>query len=263
MGFSPITGQTDTVIQTTTEGLTQGRVSIPTFDGDIDAYYAVPDNRQNLPVVLVVQEIFGLHEHIQDICRRLAHAGYFAIAVELYQRQGDATTFPDVPALLSGLVAKVSDDQVLADLDASVAWAGQQGGDTQRLAITGYCWGGRITWMYSAHNPNCKVGAAWYGKLVSGHGPLQRQQPIDVPNAMHAPVLGLYGGKDASIPLEDVHRMQAALKSGSAAAQASEIVVYPQADHAFYADYRPNYRADDAQDGWERMLAWFERHLSA
>lgn len=261
MGFSPITGQAASTIHTGADGLTHGRVSIPTFDGEVDAYHAVQQGKQGAPVVLVVQEIFGLHEHIQDICRRLAHAGYFAIAVEHYQRQGDPNGYPDVPTLITELVSKVPDEQVLADLDAAAKWAAGQGGDAQRLGITGYCWGGRTTWLYAAHNPACKAGAAWYGKLVTGHGAIQKYQPIDIAGKLHAPVLGLYGGQDASIPLADVERMQAALAAGNEAARASEIVVYGQANHAFYADYRPNYRADDAQDAWGRMLEWFKRYL--
>ncbi len=261
MSFSPITGQAETTIHTSAEGLTHGRVRIPTFDGEIDAYHAVQQGKQGAPVVLVVQEIFGLHEHIQDVCRRLAHAGCFAIAVEHYQRQGDANAYPDVPTLLGELVSKVPDDQVLADLDAAAKWAGQQGGDAARLGVTGYCWGGRITWLYAAHNPACKAGVAWYGKLITGHGPIQTYQPIDIAGKLHAPVLGLYGGQDASIPLDGVEKMQAALAQGSEASKASKIIVYPQANHAFYADYRPNYRAEDAQDAWAQMLAWFKQYL--
>jgi len=261
MSFSPITGQTQTVIHTSADGLTHGLVNIPTFDGQITAYHAVQRGRGHAPIVLVVQEIFGLHEHIQDICRRLAHAGYFAVALEHYQRQGNPNDYADIPSLLSQLVAKVADEQVLADLDAAARWATEQGADGERLAITGFCWGGRTVWLYAAHNPACKAGAAWYGKLVTGHSPQQHHQPIDIADKLHAPVLGLYGGQDASIPLEDVSRMQAKLAEGSAASQASRIIVYPQADHAFYADYRPNYRAEDAQAGWEQMLAWFEQQL--
>ncbi|MCB5363950.1 dienelactone hydrolase family protein [Pusillimonas sp. CC-YST705] len=261
MGFSSITGQAGTTIHTSAEGLIQGRVQIPTFDGEVDAYHAVQKDRQGAPVILVVQEIFGLHEHIQDVCRRLAHAGYFAIAVEHYQRQGDPNAYPDVPTLISQLVSKVPDEQVLADLDAAAEWAGRNGGDASRLGVTGYCWGGRITWLYAAHNPACKAGVAWYGKLVSGHGAIQKYQPIDIAGKLHAPVLGLYGGQDNSIPMADVERMQGELAQGNAASQASQIIVYPQAGHAFYADYRPSYREYDAQEGWSRMHDWFARYL--
>jgi len=261
MSFSPITGKTDTAIHTPADGLTCGMVQMPTFDGQIAAYHAVKQGNARAPVVLVVQEIFGLHEHIQDICRRLAHAGYFAVAVDHYQRQGNANDYPDIPTLLSELVAKVPDEQVLADLDAAARWAGQQGADAGQLAVTGFCWGGRTVWLYAAHNPACRAGAAWYGKLVKGHSPLQTHQPIDIARQLHAPVLGLYGGQDASIPLEDVSRMQAMLAEGGQASRASRITVYPEADHAFYADYRPNYREGDAQAAWAQMLAWFGQHL--
>lgn len=261
MGFSPITGQADTTIHTSAEGLSQGRVRIPTFDGEIDVYHAAPQGKQGMPVILVVQEIFGLHEHIQDICRRLAHEGYFAVAVEHYQRQGDPNAYADIPTLVGQLVSKVPDEQVLADLDAAVKWAGQHGGDAARLGITGYCWGGRVTWLYAANNPACKAGVAWYGKLVTGHGALQTYQPIDIAGKLNAPVLGLYGGQDASIPLDDVSRMQAALAAGNDASRASRIIVYPEANHAFYADYRPNYRADDAQAAWQQMLDWFKQYV--
>lgn len=262
MSFSPITGSTGTTLHTSVEGLRHGLVDMPTFDGTIPAYFAAPADIEHPPVILVIQEIFGLHEHIQDVCRRFARQGYMAVAVELYQRQGDASSYTEMPRLISDIVSKVSDEQVQADLDASVEWANGQGADTTRLGVTGFCWGGRQVWMYAAHNPRCKAGVAWYGKLAAGHGPLQVTNPIDVATALHAPVLGLYGGQDASIPLEDIRRMESALKQGSAPAQASQITVYPESGHAFYADYRPSYHAADAQDAWDKALAWFERYLS-
>lgn len=261
MSFSPITGSADTTLHTSPEGLRHGLVDMPTFDGTIPAYYAAPADQENPPVVLVIQEIFGLHEHIKDVCRRLARQGYMAVAVELYQRQGDAGQYGDMAALVKDIVSKVPDEQVLADLDASVEWAGAQGGDTSRVGVTGFCWGGRLTWMYAAHSPRCKAGVAWYGKLTVGHGPLQTRNPVDVAGALHAPVLGLYGGQDASIPLADVRRMETALKHGSPAAARSSIVVYPDAGHAFYADYRPSYRMQDAHDAWDKAMRWFEQYL--
>ena len=197
----------------------------------------------------------------QDLCRRLAHAGYLAVAANLYERQGDASAYTDIPKLVAELVSKVSDEQVYADLDASLAWAARNGGDPARVAVTGFCWGGRLTWMYAAHNPAVKAGVAWYGKLSVGHGPLIKRYALDVAQDLRAPVLGLYGGRDASIPLADVDRMKASLAAGSVAARRSEIVVYPEADHGFLADYRPNYNAQAAQDGWRRMLDWFQNHL--
>jgi carboxymethylenebutenolidase len=262
MSFSPITGAAATTVHTSPDGLRHGQVDMPTFDGTIPAYFAVPAAKENPPIILVIQEIFGLHEHIRDVCRRFAHQGYMAVGVELYQRQGDASQYTDMAALIRDIVSRVPDEQVLADLDAAVRWAGTQGADTTRVGVTGFCWGGRLTWMYAAHNPQCKAGVAWYGKLTVGHGPLQLRNPIDVAAQLHAPVLGLYGGLDNSIPLKDVKRMEAALANGNAAAQASEMVVYSESGHAFYADYRPSYNAADARDGWDRALAWFERHLN-
>ncbi len=261
MSFSPITGQADTTIHTSSDNLREGSFSLPTFDGVIDAYYAAPAGQDNLPVLLVIQEIFGLHEHIRDVCRRFANEGYFAVSVELYQRQGDASGYTDIPSLIKDIVSKVPDEQVLADLDAAAKWAGEQGADASRVGVTGFCWGGRLAWMYAAHNPACKAGVAWYGKLAVGHGPLQTQNPVDVAGKIHGPMLGLYGGQDASIPLEDVRRIEEVLAAGNAAAKASQMVVYPDAGHAFYSDYRPSYRADDAKDGWSRAVAWLGKYL--
>jgi len=261
MSFSRITGLAASAVHTDTSGLREGQVQMPTFDGTIPAYYAAPADVPAPPVVLVIQEIFGLHEHIRDVCRRYARAGYLAVAVELYQRQGDASQYTDTAALIRDIVAKVPDEQVLADLDASADWAASQGGDIARLGVTGFCWGGRLTWMYAAHSDRCKAGVAWYGKLATGHGPLQSRHPLDVATQLRAPVLGLYGGKDSSIPLEDVHRMEAALAQGGPIAQQSRLVVYPDSGHAFYADYRPSYVAQDAQDAWAKCLAWFDQYL--
>lgn len=262
MSFSPITGKAGTAIHTDVEGLRHGLVDIPVSDETIQAYYAAPADSERPAVVLVVQEIFGLHDHIKDVCRRLAQEGYMAVAVDLYQRQGDAAAYSDMQALIKDIVAKVPDEQVLSDLDASVEWAATQGGDVTRLGVTGFCWGGRITWLYAAHSAQCKAGVAWYGKLAAGHGPLQVRNPIDVARSLKAPVLGLYGGQDASIPLEDVQRMEAVLAQGSTASQQSKILVYPESGHAFYADYRPSYNANDAQDAWQKAIAWFDQHLA-
>lgn len=261
MSFSPITGEAETTIHTPSTGLEEGAFKLPTFDGTINAYYAKPQDQSHAPVILVIQEIFGLHEHIRDVCRRFAHEGYLAVSVELYQRQGDPNAYDSVPDLVSNIVSKVSDEQVLADLDAAVKWADKQGGDVSRLGVTGFCWGGRLTWMYMEHNPAAKAGVAWYGKLAVGHGPLQKRNPVDIAATLKGPVLGLYGGQDTSIPLEDVRRMESELAKGSAAAQASRMVVYPESGHAFYADYRPSYRAQDAEDAWTKALDWFKTHL--
>lgn len=261
MSYSKITGSSDAAIRTNADGLRHGMVEIPVKDGRMAAYFASPAVAEHPPLILVIQEIFGVHEHIKDICRRLAHEGYMAVSLELYQRQGDASQYTDMAALIRDIVAKVPDEQVMADLDSAVLWAAEQGAEVSRVGVTGFCWGGRLTWMYAAHNPNCKAAVAWYGKLTVGHGPLQVENPINVVRRLHAPVLGLYGGQDSSIPLEDVRRMEEALQQGSDPARASQIVVYPESGHGFYADYRPSYNAPDARDAWLKAVAWFDRLL--
>jgi carboxymethylenebutenolidase len=246
-----------TLITTSAEGLTAGEVKIPVSDGEIPAYRAMPAAGGPFPVVLVVQEIFGVHEHIKDLCRRFAREGYCAIAPELYARQGDVSKFTDYKEIFAQVVSKVPDAQVMSDLDAAVAWAKTSGGDTARVAVTGFCWGGRITWLYAAHNPKLKAGVAWYGRLAGQATELQPKYPLELVADLKAPVLGLYGGKDQGIPLEDVEKMRAAL---AAAKQPSEIVVFPEAPHGFNADYRPSYREAEAKDGWARCLAWFRSH---
>jgi carboxymethylenebutenolidase len=209
-------------------------------------------------VVLVVQEIFGVHEHIKDVCRRFAKEGYCAIAPELYARQGDVSKLTDYREIFAQVVSKVPDAQVMSDLDAAVAWAARSGiGDAARVGVTGFCWGGRITWLYAAHSPKLKAGVAWYGRLAGEPTQLQPKYPLDLAAELQAPVLGLYGGQDQGIPLADVEKMRAAL---AAAKEPSEIVVFPDAPHGFHADYRPSYRAAEAKDGWERCLAWFRRN---
>ncbi len=254
----PITAQT--VVKTDATGLVAGEVSIPVGSFQLPAYRAAPEGRKGLPVVLVVSEIFGVHEHIADVARRFAKLGYCAIAPELFVRQGDPGSYGEVAKLVSELIAKVPDAQVMGDLDATVAWAQAQGMDTTRLGITGFCWGGRITWLYAAHSSAVKAGVAWYGKLAGTTSELTPRQPLDVVGELKAPVLGLYGGQDAGIPLDTVDKMKLALSTGSAAARRSEFVVYPDAPHAFHADYRPSYRQDAATDGWKRCLAWFQTH---
>ena len=251
----PIAAQT--VIHTDGKGLIAGEVKIPVTDGEIPAYRAMPEKGKDHPVVLVVQEIFGVHEHIRDICRRLAKLGYLAVAPELYARQGDVSKMTDIQKILSDVVAKVPDAQVLGDLDATAAWATKNNGNGAKLGITGFCWGGRIVWLYAAHNPNLKAAVAWYGRLSGDSDELHPQQPLDIVKSLKAPVLGLYGGEDQGIPVEIVEMMRDELK---AAKNPSEIVVYPGAPHAFNADYRPSYRAGPAQDGWKRMQAWFKKY---
>ncbi|MHB8784914.1 MAG: dienelactone hydrolase family protein [Thauera sp.] len=248
-----------TVISTETAGLTTGDTTVAVEGGALPIYYARPATGTKFPVVLVVQEIFGVHEHIRDVCRRLAHQGYLAIAPELFFRQGDPRTIENVGEILQAIVSKVPDAQVMADLDACAAWASSQSGDPEWLAVTGFCWGGRITWLYAAHNPKVRSGVAWYGRLDGTPSELTPKHPIDVAAALHAPVLGLYGGQDQGIPLTDVEMMLDALKS---AGSASTIHVYPDAPHAFHADYRPSYRKTEAEDGWKRMLDWFAQQRS-
>jgi carboxymethylenebutenolidase len=247
-------------ITTDTQGLVAGEVKIDTRDGPVPAYRALPSKDGKHPIVLVVQEIFGVHEHIKDVCRRLAKLGYFAIAPELYFRQGDVSKMTDNQEIFAKVVNHVPDSQVLSDLDAAVVWAQATGkADASRLGVTGFCWGGRLTWTYCVHNPKVRAGVAWYGKLVApSKAPLQPAYPIELAPHLKVPVRGLYGGQDASIPVEHVEQMRAALKA--AGNTTSEIIVYPDAPHAFYADYRPNYRKEAAEDGWKQMQAWFKKY---
>ncbi len=251
----PIMAQT--AVRTPADGLTAGMVSYEVGGFQVPAYRAQPAGKTGLPVVLVVQEIFGVHEHIQDVARRFAKAGYLAIAPELYARQGDASKYTDIPKLQAELVSKVPDAQVMADLDGAMKWAAANGGDAAKAGITGFCWGGRITWLYAAQGP-VKAGVAWYGRLVGNAGELTPRHPVDVAAQLKAPVLGLYGGADTGIPLDTVDKMKSALAAGSPAARASQFVVYPDAPHAFHADYRPSFRQGPAEDGWKRALEWFK-----
>ena len=254
LAVQPISAE---VITTDAKGLVAGAVKIPVKDGEIPAYRAAPATGDNFPIVLVIQEIFGVHEHIQDITRRFAQLGYLAIAPELFIRQGDVTKLSNIDEIRP-IVAKVPDAQVLSDLDATVNWAVKSAkGNAGKLAITGFCWGGRITWLYAAHNPKVKAGVAWYGRLVGDATELQPKYPIDIASKFTVPILGLYGGKDTSIPLDTVEQMRDRLKESSSK---SEIIVYPDAPHAFFADYRPSYREKDAKDGWKRLLAWFKQN---
>ncbi len=252
----PIMAQS--AIKTPSDGLDVGEVTIDVNGFKMAAYRAAPAGKTNLPVVLVIQEILGVHEYIADTARRFARAGYLAIAPELFQRQGDPMSYNEMAKLMAEVVAKVPDEQVMGDLDAAVQWAGANGGNTARVGITGFCWGGRITWLYAAHSPRVKAGVAWYGRLVGNNTPLTPRHPVDVAAAMNGPVLGLYGEKDAGIPLDTVDKMKSALAGGNAASRASQIVVYPDAPHAFHADYRPSFRQGPAEDGWKRALEWFK-----
>jgi carboxymethylenebutenolidase len=252
--------QAQTMITTPTDGLTAGVVKVKTKDGkEMEAYRAMPASGTGFGTILVVQEIWGVHAHIADMCRRFAKAGYYAIASELYFRQGDPKSVPDTQAIIRDIVAKVPDEQVMNDLDSTVAFAKGEGkADTAKLGITGFCWGGRIVWLYDAHNPAVKAGVAWYGPLTPKQSSLTPKNPVDVTMDLKGPVLGLYGGADTGIPQESVEKMRAALKAGSPAAMKSRIDVYPDTPHAFNADYRPSYRKEAAEDGWKKCLEWFK-----
>ncbi len=250
----PVTAQT---IKTDSEGLTVGEVTIPVGDFKMPAYRAQPAGKTNLPVILVASEIFGVHEHIADIARRFAKLGYLAIAPELFVRQGDAQSYGEIAKLVSEVIAKTPDAQVMGDLDACVAWAKANGGDASKLGITGFCWGGRTTWMYTAHNPAVKAAVAWYGPVARSYYAGDKTA-LDVAASIKAPVLGLYGAADGGIPNDTVEKMMAALKA--AGNTTSELVLYPDTPHAFHADYRPSYRKAQAEDGWKRATAWFKTH---
>jgi len=250
----PVSAET---ITTDTTSMTVGEVRIPTLDGDMPAYRAMPSHGRFFPVILVVQEIFGVHEHIKDVCRRFAKLGYLAIAPELYARQGDVSKLSDIDEIRK-VVARVPDAQIMTDLDATVTWVKAGGeGNVEKLGITGFCWGGRIVWLYAAHSRHLKAGVAWYGRLVGKPTELQPQHPLDVAGSLNAPVLGLYGGNDQGIPLETVEQMQTALKTANSP---SRIIVYPDTPHGFHADYRPSYRKQQAEDGWNRLREWFKEN---
>jgi carboxymethylenebutenolidase len=251
----PVAAQS--VIKTDTAGLTAGTVNLTVNGQTVPVYRAQPEGKSNLPVILVISEIFGVHEHIADVARRLAKQGYLALAPELFVRQGDPSKIGDIATLMKDIISKTPDAQVMGDLDACVAWAANNGGNVDKLGITGFCWGGRVTWMYSAHNPKIKAGVAWYGRLQGDSTANTPKHPVDIAPALTVPVLGLYGARDTGIPLDTVEKMKAALAKGSSK---SEFVVYPDAGHAFHADYRPSYNEKDAKDGWTRALAWFRQH---
>lgn len=254
----PVAAQT--AIQTPDHGLRTGQTSYEVAGFKVPAFYAAPAGKTNLPVILVVQEIFGVHAYIADIARRFARAGYLAIAPELYARQGDPKNYSEITKLIGELVSKVPDAQVMADLDGAVQWAKNQGANTQKVGITGFCWGGRITWLYAAYNPQVKAGVAWYGRLVGESTALTPKHPLEVAGQLKAPVLGLYGQQDDGIPLQTVAKMQDALAAGNAASKASRFVVYANAPHAFHADYRASFRKEPAEDAWKQALEWFKTH---
>ncbi len=249
----PVCAQT--MLRTPTTGLSEQRLQIEVDGQAVPVYSVRPEGKQNLPVILVVSEIFGVHEHIADVARRFAQLGYLALAPDLFVRQGDASKYASVAELIKEVIAKVPDTQVMRDLDAVLAWADTHGGDLKRVGITGFCWGGRITWMYAAHNPAIKAGVAWYGRLVGEANALSPQHPVDIAAALKVPVLGLYGAKDTGISLDSIAKMEAALAKGSSH---SIFKVYENSGHAFHADYRPSYVEADAKDGWKACVAWLK-----
>lgn len=256
LAVQPIVAQT--TITTDAAGLTAGEVKIPVKDGAIPGYRACPMKGRLFPTVLVVPEIFGVHEHIKDLCRRLAHSGYCAIAPELFARQGDVSKMSDVQQIVSKVVSQVPDSQVMSDLDATIAWAGKSShADTSRVAMAGFCWGGRIVWLYAANSGVVKAGAAWYGRLEGDKTQMTPRNPIDFAGSFRAPVIGFYAGKDAGIPLESVEKMRSVL---NIVGDPSQIVVYPEAQHGFNADYRPSYDRAAASDAWKKMLDWFKKY---
>ena len=258
LAVQPVSAET---ITTDVGGLTVGEVKIPVKDGEIPGYRAMPAAGGPFPTVLVIQEIFGVHEHIKDVCRRFAKVGYFAVAPALYAREGDVSTMTDIQEIISKVVSKVPEPRVAADLDAAVAWAKTTGkANTARLGVTGFCWGGRQVWLYAEHNPAVKAAVAWYGPLQRPKTDNTPANPIDLVKDLKVPVLGLYGAADAGIPVAQVDELRAALKT---AGKNSEIVVYPDTPHGFHADYRPSYRAEQAKDGWNRLQAWFKDHGAA
>jgi carboxymethylenebutenolidase len=253
LAVRPVSADT---ITTDTAGLVAGEITI----GTMPAYRAAPEGKGGFPIVLVVQEIFGVHEHIKDVCRRFAKAGYLAVAPELYARQGDVSKLQAFEDILK-IVSKVPDDQVMGDLDATVAWAKKNGGDASRVGITGFCWGGRIVWLYAAR-PGVKAGIAWYGSLSHAVNTNKPRTPLDLAAKLKAPVLGLYAGKDSGIPVSHVELMRRELSrpDASAQAKASEITLYADAQHGFHADYRPTFAKTAAEDGWSRLLGWLKKN---
>jgi carboxymethylenebutenolidase len=252
-------------IKTPTNGLSFGEVKIDVQGFKMPAFRAAPKGKTNLPVVLVISEIFGVHEYIADVACRFAREGYLAIAPELFVRQGDPSSYGEMARLQVEVISKVPDAQVMNDLDACLVWADAHGGNSKRLAMTGFCWGGRISWLYAMHQPKLKAAVAWYGRLEGQKSIATPEHPIDLVTNLKAPVLGLYGAADTGIPLESVDRMKSALSQlaaqGNVAAKDSNFVVYPDAPHAFHADYRPSYQEGAAKDGWKRALVWFKKYV--
>jgi carboxymethylenebutenolidase len=257
-GFTLATAHAEAqAIHTDTKGLVAGEVMIPAADGKIPAYFARPDGAGPFPTVLVIEEIFGVHEYIKDTCRRFAKLGYLAVAPELYARQGDLSKMTDAAQIVRDVISKAPDAQVMSDLDLTAAWAAKNHGNPAKLGITGFCRGGRVTWLYATHNPALKAAVAWYGPVGGATSDIQPKTATYLADQLKCPLLGLYGAKDPGIPADQVHAAEAKAK---AAGKTVEIVMYPDAAHAFHADYRPSYVKDAAEDGWKQALAWFKKY---
>jgi carboxymethylenebutenolidase len=245
-------------IHTDAEGVDERPIKIPTAGSDLPGYQAMPSRGGPFPVVLVVHEIFGVNEYIQDVCRRLAKLGYLAIAPELFWRQGDVSQMTDLRKIIEDVVSNVPDAQVMSDLDAAIKFAGKGRGDPSRIGLTGFSWGGRAAWLYAAHGERLKAAVAWYGRLGGATEALHPAHPVNIAARLRCPVLGLYGGADPSIPVEQIQSMRAAI---AASRKNAEIVVYPEAGHAFHSDYgTQQYDESAARDGWTRMREWFRQY---
>jgi carboxymethylenebutenolidase len=256
-GFTLATQRVEAqAIHTDTTGLDAGEVQIPTTDGNLPAYYAKPARKGPFPIILVNEEIFGVHEYIKDVCRRWAKLGYLAVATEYYARIGDLSKMTDVSKIMSDVILKAPDAQYMSDLDSTAAWAQHNDGSATRLGVMGFCRGGRQTWLYAAHNPHLKAAVAFYGPLLGTPTAIQPQTALDVADQIKCPLLGLYGGQDTSIPVDSVRQAEAKAK---AAHKIVDIVIYPDAPHGFHADYRPSYHQADAEDAWKRAQTWFHR----
>jgi carboxymethylenebutenolidase len=253
----PVSAQT---IHTDSEGLEAGEIGFKSGGTLIPAYRAQPRGKTHLPVIIVIHEIFGVHEHIADVCRRFAKLGYLAIAPDFFVRQGDASAYQTIQQIDENITSKLPDAQVMGDIDAAIDWAGEHGGDTKRVGVTGFCWGGRFAWLYAEHNPRIKAAVVWYGRVAGNHTENTPQNPLDLAGNLQVPVLAMYGLQDKSIPQDTLEQMKAAIAQAPQGGRGSQIVVYDDAGHAFFADYRPSYRKADAEDGWKRAIAWFREH---
>jgi carboxymethylenebutenolidase len=257
-GFTLATQRVEAqAIHTDTVGLDAGEAKVPVKDGQLPVYYARPAKGTGFPIVLVNEEIFGVHEYIQDICRRLAKLGYMSVAPEIYFRNPDFPKMTDTQQVMRDVIFKAPDAEIMSDLDATLDWAAHNGGDSKRMAEVGFCFGGRNTWLYAAHNPNLKAAVSFYGLIKTPTSDIKPQTTLDIADQIHCPLLGLYGGQDPSNPVDLVHQAEAKAK---AADKTVEIAIYPDAPHGFHADYRPSYRKADAEDAWNRTIEWFKRY---